>query len=169
MTHDMHDCSDCPLADRRRFIADAARLITGAVISTGLYPRSAAALPVRFGEALLRDGNVVRYRIPQTEGAIIDRSAQVILVRHLQSIYAFRRTCPHQNTALRWRERDGRFQCPKHNSRYTPEGNFISGRATRGMDRFPVTRDGENVAVDTSRYFKQDEDAAGWESARVDL
>ena len=167
--HDAHDCSQCPLADRRRFISDLARLASGALISAGLYPRAAAALPIRFGEALLRDGNVVRYPIPVDDGATIDRNAQVILVRYQQSIFAFRRTCPHQNTALRWRERDGRFQCPKHNSRYTPDGNFITGRATRGMDRFPVTRDGETVAVDTARFYKQDEDAAGWESARVDL
>jgi len=167
--HDTHDCSACPLADRRRFITDVARLAAGALISAGLYPRPANALPINIAEALLRDGNIVRYPIPPADGATIDRSAQVILVRYHQSVFAFRRTCPHQNTALRWREGDGRFQCPKHNSRYTPKGNFISGRATRGMDRFPVTRDGENIAVDTSRFFKQDEDAEGWESARVDL
>ncbi len=167
--HKKHDCSDCPLADRRHFIAEVARLLSGAAVAAGLWPKSGTAMPIVFEEPLLRSGDIVVYPIPQAEGATIDRTAQVILVRHGQSVFAFRRTCPHQNTALRWRERDGRFQCPKHKSRYTPDGNFISGRATRGMDRFPVSRDGGNVVVDTSRYFKQDEDPAGWESARVDL
>ena len=50
-------------------------------------------------------------------------------------VYAFNLSCPHQNTALKWQPDDQRFQCPKHKSRYQPDGTFISGRATRGMDR----------------------------------
>ena len=89
----------------------------------------------------------------------------MIIFRLQGKAYAFNLSCPHQNTALRWHPEDGQFQCPKHHSRYTPAGVFISGRATRSMDRFAVRRDGTTMAVDLDRLFRQDEDAADWEAA----
>ena len=62
-----------------------------------------------------------------------------------------------------------RFQCPKHKSKYQPDGEFISGRATRGMDRFSIRRAGETVVVDLAVLHKQDTDAAGWNAALVTL
>ena len=67
--------------------------------------------------------------MPAADGVTIDRDAQVILVRFQQKVYAFNLACPHENTALRWRERDVRFQCPRHESQYQPDGTFI--RAAR--------------------------------------
>ena len=83
------------------------------------------------------------------------------------SVYAFSLACPHQNTALRWLGRDARFQCPKHKSKYRPDGTFIEGRATRGMDRFPLRREGDGVVVDLARLLKQTDDAAAWAAAVV--
>lgn len=47
-------------------------------------------------------------------------------------------------------------QCPRHESNYPPDGEFISGRATRGVDRFAIRREGKEVAVDLSRVFRED-------------
>jgi len=44
---------------------------------------------------------------------------------------------------------------------------FISGRATRSMDRFALTKDGVNVVVDLDKLFRQDHDAADWAAAVV--
>jgi hypothetical protein len=44
-----------------------------------------------------------------------------------------------------------------------------SGRATRGMDRLGIRRDGANLVVDTDRYYRQGRDAAGWDAAFVTL
>ena len=38
--------------------------------------------------------------------------------------YAFNLACPHENTALKWLPKDGRFQCPKHESQYQPCGSL---------------------------------------------
>ena len=89
------------------------------------------------------------------------------MARYRGRVYAFSLSCPHQHTALRWQPGDQRFQCPKHHSRYTPDGTFISGRATRSMDRFAVRREGANVVADLGRLIKQDEDRAGWDAAFV--
>ncbi len=91
----------------------------------------------------------------------------MILVRSENQAYAFNLSCPHQNTALRWHAEDKQFQCPKHHSRYQPDGVFISGRATRSMDRFALKKDGGNLIVDLDKLFRQDQDPADWESAVV--
>jgi Rieske Fe-S protein len=91
----------------------------------------------------------------------------VILVRWQGDVYAFNLACPHENTALKWRQDDGRFQCPWHNSKYTPEGVFMKGRATRNMDRFAISRDGAGVVVDSNKLWRSDENTAEWNGAFV--
>ena len=113
-------------------------------------------------------GNERRYPIPASDGASIDRASQVILVRYAGKVYAMSLVCPHENAAVRWLPKDGRFQCSKHSSRYTPDGAFTSGRATRHMDRFPLRRDGGEVVVTIDRVYQSDKDATGWNSARVE-
>jgi nitrite reductase/ring-hydroxylating ferredoxin subunit len=142
---------------RRRFILAA----------TGLA--FAAALPMRLLHALERRAGRVAYPLPAGDSVSIDTENQVILVRWSSKVYAFNLSCPHQNTALRWQADEQRFQCPKHKSRYQPDGTFISGRATRGMDRLAIRREGDGVSVDVDTMYKQDEDRAGWESAVVTL
>ncbi len=111
----------------------------------------------------------IEYEIPASDGAFIDARNDVIIMRWQNMVYAFSLACPHQNTALRWKPEAGRFQCPKHNSKYRPDGSFISGRATRGMDRFAISRRGELVAVDLGRFYSEDRDAAGWQAAALKL
>jgi cytochrome b6-f complex iron-sulfur subunit len=46
-------------------------------------------------------------------------------------------------------ESSGRFECPCHGSIYDLAGEYITGPAGRGMDRYEVKLDGDNVVVDT--------------------
>ena len=63
-----------------------------------------------------------------------------------------------------------RFQCPKHHSQYQPDGEFITGRATRNMDRLAIRRDAaNNIVVDPDTLYRSDEDAAEWKAAVVKL
>ncbi len=156
----IHDCDDCVLSERREFLRE---------VSTWLAAAALAPLPIRFGRAIAVRDEEHEYPIPDADGATIDRDNQVILVRFQGKGYAFNLSCPHQNTALRWHPEDGQFQCPKHHSRYTPDGVFISGRATRSMDRFAVKRDAANIVVDLDRLFRQDQDAADWEAAFITI
>ena len=70
---------------------------------------------------------------------------------------------------MSWIARDGRFQCSKHDSRYTPEGTYTSGRATRNLDRFPVRREQNEIVVTTDRVYRSDQDLGSWTSAGVTL
>jgi Rieske Fe-S protein len=165
---DADSCRDCEwTADRREFLRQALLACGGALMAVGM-PRALAAemLP----SSLMprgRPGSNPSYPIPAQDGVQIDKANQVILVRWKNSIYAFNLSCPHQNTALKWRGDDGRFECPKHHSKYQPDGTFISGRATRAMDRFSISRSGNDVVVNVGAMHKDDADHAGWSASVV--
>jgi Rieske Fe-S protein len=125
------------------------------------------ALPVLPGSALHAEGDELTYPLPGSDGATIDRDNEVILVRFKGVIYAFALSCPHQNTTLRWLASDGRFQCPKHKSKYQPDGVFLSGKATRNMDRHPVRRSGKLVAVNLAVLYRSDKNPTEWAQARL--
>ncbi len=162
-------CADCPLVERRAFLRDGAALLAGIVASLGGAPGRAAALTVRYGRAIAEQGQLLTYPVPADDGAQIDKANQVIVVRWQQKAYAFNLACPHQNTALRWQPEDAQFQCPKHHSRYQPDGVFISGRATRSMDRFGLRLSGGGLVVDVAQFFRQDKNPAAWAAAVVTL
>jgi nitrite reductase/ring-hydroxylating ferredoxin subunit len=163
------ECSSCERLDRRDFLRDAVTAAVVALAAVGGRPAVAGALPVRWVSALARGAGGTTYPLPAADGVQIDRDNEVILVRWQSAVYAFNLSCPHQNTALRWDAADARFQCPKHHSKYQPDGTFISGRATRNMDRLSLRRDGDTIAVDVDAMHKSNEDQSGWAAAVVRL
>lgn len=138
-----------------------------AMAALSATPREAAAIPLSLGRALSVRGDDISYPIPGVDGAIIDRENEIILVRWKGELFAFALSCPHQNTALRWLAKDGRFQCPKHRSKYQPDGTFLSGRATRNMDRFAIRKEGKNLVVNVRRVYASDKQRTQWNGARV--
>jgi nitrite reductase/ring-hydroxylating ferredoxin subunit len=172
--HRLKECCDNCAAgasatdwSRRSFLKGAGAMI--GVAAFGLAT-DAAALPVAFGTGTAGAGSSEhRYPIPDADCVTIDRRNQVIVVRYQQHLYAFNLACPHENTALKWLPKDGRFQCPKHESRYQPTGTFIDGRATRHMDRLGVRLDNNILVVDVSQFYRSDKDAAAWAAANVAL
>jgi nitrite reductase/ring-hydroxylating ferredoxin subunit len=159
------DCGGCTLLGRRAFLRDAA-FAAAAIAAVGA---TAGAMPVRLIDAIARHDEFVTYPLPTADGVFIDRKNEVIVARAANQVYAFMLSCPHQNTALRWNASDHRFQCPKHQSQYAPDGTFIEGRATRSMDRFAVQRKDDNLVVNLDKVFEGDRDAAGWKAASLAL
>jgi Rieske Fe-S protein len=165
--HTTDACNACTLVHARR---DFLRTMAGAaLVSLGIAPSRAQALAIRLESYTPRRGELATYPVPAAEGVTIDTNNEVILLRTRDHVYAFALSCPHQNTALKWRAEDNRFQCPKHKSLYQPDGTFIEGRATRGLDRYALKRDGEKIIVDLEKVFEQDKDPAGWAAAQVTL
>jgi len=154
---------------RRRALGQMSTAILAAMVGVELWPGSAAAVPVTEGAAAQAGPAESTYPLPAADGVTIDRTAQVILVRFQKRAYAFNLACPHENTALRWKERDGCFQCPRHESKYQPDGTFISGRATRNMDRLAIKRDGDRLVVALDRLFRSDQQPQEWGAAAVSL
>lgn len=159
----MSECS------RRRFLSGAASCLGGAVALTALLPAELQALPVRMLEPADLDtaANERAFPIPAADSVNVDRTASMILVRAQGKVWAFALSCPHEHAAVKWSAKEARFLCTKHDSKYTPDGKYISGRATRHMDRFPIKKDGGNVIVTLDLVFRNDQDPAGWAAAEV--
>lgn len=147
----MMNCTDCP--SRREFLQIVAAL-------------GFASLPVLFVDGVAAAGEQ-KYPFPAADSVTIDRKQQVIIVRTHGYVYAFNLSCPHENTALKWLPKDNRFQCPKHESKYQPNGTFMSGRATRNMDRLSIRREGNDLFVDLSHIIKSDTNPTGWAAATI--
>lgn len=159
------DCaSDCIVA-RRTFLKDVS-IFAAALVAAGLAPRVAAGAPSPM-RALSRTRAEVRYPLPAKDGVSFDDTNEVILVRNAGRVYAFSLSCPHQNTALRLDPSGIGFECTKHHSRYKPDGEFISGRATRNMDRLAIRREGAVVVVNAEKYYESDSEPTQWAGAVV--
>ena len=163
---DREDASSCDIScvvGRRLFLRDA---LTAAALLVGV----SALGPMRELSAMApRSTGGVKYSIPVADGVSIDAKNEVILARSNGLVIAFSLSCPHQNTALRALPGTKGFQCPRHKSRYKPDGTFIDGKATRNMDRLLITRDGDSVLVDPDTYFQSDEQPDKWSAAQIKL
>lgn len=157
-------CTGC--STRRGFLRDTATLTASLAGLTALGPmRTIEALVAPDRETHPGGAQLLKYPIPAADSVSIDTANEVIICRSKSEVYAFALSCPHQNTALRALPRSGGFQCTKHKSKYQPNGTFVSGRATRNMDRFQVSRDGDTLVVDSAVVFESDTESAKWQAA----
>lgn len=174
-THEPDDpqitaCTDCPAAaaSRRAFFRDvgvmvAALFAAGAAAS----PASALANAVSATRAIGSRGLLRTYALPATDSISIDADNEVILARWQNRVYAFSLKCPHRGTSLEWIENEKRIFCPKHKARFTADGTHASGRGSRDLDRFALSRQGGSVVVDLSRILQADADADAWRAAVI--
>ncbi len=153
----------CVGCSARRMFLQRAVTATAALAGLSLLgpARALSALEPR------RARGPVKYALPAADGVSIDTANEIILCRNAGEVYAFALSCPHQNTALKVMPKNAGFQCPRHKSKYHPNGTFVSGRATRNMDRLQITRDGATIAVDPDIAFESDTEPAKWAAAVI--
>jgi nitrite reductase/ring-hydroxylating ferredoxin subunit len=163
-------CAGCDgEGDRRDFLRQMTAFLAGVAGSLGIAPARLAGLPMAFVTGRPINSDEATYPIPAEDGATIDKPREVILVRYEKAVYAFGLSCPHQKTPLRWKPETSQFQCPKHKSRFQPDGSFIDGRATRNMDRHAIRREGDQVRVSLDKLYREDENREEWIAAVVTL
>jgi Rieske Fe-S protein len=155
----------CEQITRRRLLQTGGCALVS-LTSLGFAPGVAVPVVAAAGSGT---GKERTYPIPSADGVTIDRRAQVILVRVSGKVAAMSLACPHESAVVKWLPKDGRFQCSKHDSQYTPNGTYTSGHATRNLDRFPIRREGDSVVVSLDRVFHSDQNAQAWAAAAVDL
>lgn len=63
-------------------------------------------------------------------------------------LVALYQKCTHLGCRVPECRSSGRFECPCHGSVFNRVGEWVSGPAPRGLDRFPVTVVGGRVRVD---------------------
>lgn len=169
---DRSACVGCALMQNRRTFLQHAALTLGGVFATlGLSGEAARAMTPTSILALRSRGTTLTYPLPDKDGVQIDRENNVALVRWLKSVYAFSLECPHQKRSLDWMDKDQHFECPKHHSQFSPDGYYIedSGRSTRGMDRYAISRNGANIVVDLAVLRRESDDEKAWAATCVTL
>ena len=153
---------------RRSFLESTACGLGGEIAAGALLPAHLRALPMHMIDGTpIGTGAERAFPIPVADSVNIDREISMILVRAQGKVFAFALSCPHEHAAVRWSGKSGRFECTKHDSKYLPDGKYISGRATRNLDRFPIRKDGANVVVNLDAVFRSDLAADGWAAAEV--
>lgn len=152
--------------DRRGFLR-AGLMAVGALATLGVTPEQLAALEARFATGR-RVGAELRFPIPTADGATIDETNKLIIARVAGVAMAFVLECPHRGTDVTWQANRNRFFCPKHRSTFQPNGILIAGRAERGLDRYAIRRDGNELVVDTATKLRST-DTAAWAAAQVTL
>jgi cytochrome b6-f complex iron-sulfur subunit len=65
-------------------------------------------------------------------------------------LMALYQRCVHLGCRVPFCEQSQWFECPCHGSKYNRAGEYQSGPAPKGLDRFPVILKGGQVVVDTS-------------------
>lgn len=156
---------DCDDSGRRAFLRDGLMAVAAiTAIAGGAAPLHAMTRDYLTGLASL---GTVTLPVPAADGATIDRTNRLILIRYRGMVYACSLECPHKGTMVQWEPQNARFYCPKHKSTFQPEGTRIQGKAPRGLDRYAVTLQGSNVVVDTSVLIDGAANAAGWAAAAV--
>jgi nitrite reductase/ring-hydroxylating ferredoxin subunit len=159
-------CAGCTLVGRREFLRDT---LVATAAAIGVPPALASGMPVGFIAPIARSAVEKSYPIPTADSIQIDKAEDTIVARWQGKAYVFSLACPHQSTAIRWQADRRRFECPKHKSHYTPDGTFVDGRATRGLDRFAVRREGNTIVVNLDLLYEEDRQREQWRAAFVAL
>jgi nitrite reductase/ring-hydroxylating ferredoxin subunit len=138
-------CDDCPAASiaRRAFLWDVGLSVAAALamIAVGAPPIALAEAVVE-AKALGKRGAQRTYALPASDTIQIDADNEVIIARWQNRIYAFSLRCPHRGTRLEWLAGERRVFCPKHKARFLPDGSHESGRQSRSLDRYDISRQG---------------------------
>jgi cytochrome b6-f complex iron-sulfur subunit len=69
-------------------------------------------------------------------------------------VIALYQKCPHLGCRVPSCETSQWFECPCHGSQYNQVGEKKGGPAPRGMDRFGMSVDGNNLTVDTGTIIQ---------------
>ena len=78
-------------------------------------------------------------------GEIAGRSVAVF--RGSEDIHVFENTCPHLHCPLAWNSDENAWDCPCHNSRFTPGGEVVRGPARQDMRRLAASIDDGEIAL----------------------
>jgi nitrite reductase/ring-hydroxylating ferredoxin subunit len=168
------DCGGCELAaaSRRAFIREMALAAVGMLAVSALRPAEAMAdgattiAPLAGGSG---SGRLQRkYALPTSDSIQVDVNNDVIIARWEDRVYAFSTKCPHKGATLKWLDDEQKIFCPKHKARFGRDGAHLSGRGTRALHRYDISREGNSMVVNLDVELREDSHAA-WKAAVIVL
>jgi cytochrome b6-f complex iron-sulfur subunit len=143
-----------PGLPRRRFLNDAWKVLGVALVAEAAwtsYDLLKPAPAAGFG-GVVDAGAVSDFT---TEGTVqYSLNGRFYITQYQGGLRALYQKCPHLGCKVPWVESLGEFRCPCHGSVYNLIGEYESGPAPRGMDRFAITIQDDHVLVDTSSVIE---------------
>ncbi|HSJ45509.1 MAG TPA: Rieske 2Fe-2S domain-containing protein [Euzebyales bacterium] len=117
-----------------------------------------AQLPVGTEDDILSeiDANEGRFELPEARSLIVrydgslDPEGQYAEITNQTSIMALYQKCVHLGCKVPWCAESQWWECPCHGSKYNRWGEWQSGPAPRGLDRFVVEEVEGQIVIDTS-------------------
>ena len=135
---------------RRTLLRDGWRVGTGLLASAAAWTSWELLRPLASSAAgrKLRVGNASDY---QAGTATYIREGRFWVANAGGHLFALSQKCPHLGCRVPFCDSSGRFECPCHGSVFDVGGEWIEGPSPRGMDRHPVSLDGDTLVVDTGK------------------
>ncbi len=84
-----------------------------------------------------------------TDSVLPVPTARAYLTRNGDEVIALWSRCTHLGCRVPWCESAGEFECPCHGTTFNRVGEHRNGPAPRGLDRFEVMVEGDQVVIDT--------------------
>jgi cytochrome b6-f complex iron-sulfur subunit len=136
--------------DRRRFLNWSWKALGVALIVEAGWTSYDLLNPPASGAfgGLVDAGSVDDY---MEEGAVrYFLDGRFYVTQHKGGLRALYQKCPHLGCRVPFCDTSKQFECPCHGSAYNIIGEYLRGPAPRGLDRFPISIEGDHVFVDTS-------------------
>ncbi len=86
---------------------------------------------------------------------ISEKATAWVVKRADNRVIAFAPQCPHLGCAYHWDQQNQDFLCPCHASRFSIEGEVLTGPAQRSLDQYEVKIEGGKLLV--GRVHKSEE------------
>lgn len=83
----------------------------------------------------------------ETEGNILDKMADVLVVENAGNLVALNPICTHQGCTVDWDSEAGILACPCHGSKFEPSGEVVSGPASQPLSTYEVKTEDNLVLV----------------------
>jgi cytochrome b6-f complex iron-sulfur subunit len=139
---------------RRRFLDNSWKVLGVALVAEGAWTSYDLLKPAAasgFGGVV--DAGVVADFMD--EGTVkYSLNGRFYVTQYQGGLRALYQKCPHLGCKVPWDPAAEAFKCPCHGSVYNLIGEYESGPAPRGMDRFPITIENDHVMVDTSTFVE---------------
>lgn len=86
--------------------------------------------------------------LSQEGGWMLIRDANTLVVNaDGETIRSFTSVCTHQGCSTSWQFSNNRFECTCHGSRFDTSGSVVRGPASRDLEEFSVTKDGDFLTI----------------------
>jgi cytochrome b6-f complex iron-sulfur subunit len=124
-------------------------------IKGGFGAKIAAGALSDIKAAIEADGQVYngagRFYLVPWNGQTSEEADYVAMQTTAEGVMALYQRCVHLGCRVPFCGSSKWFECPCHGSKYNQAGEYKLGPAPRGMDRFRITIEGDQVIVDTGQ------------------